>query len=354
MPSKYFSQAILLVSAIGMAGCAMQPMHQAALDGDEATVRALLATGVDVDEKVDVRYNFGPVTEPLPPYAANQPRSGGGILVSPYSLYIPGNIITWESHYRLSRNLSEYFRSPLPREFFSYTPLQLAIEHGHRSTINLLLARGADVNAVTEGGKTPLHIACYNGLVDVVQTLIDRGADINAVMRNGMTPLHMSAVALENNLALLKLLLEKGADVNVGYNRVGTPLLLAAALGRPEIAEFLLGHGAQVNGKSGTGYSPIHVAAALEHKEFLEVLLRHGVDVDLPGEYQMTPLHLAAQYGHLEMVQILLDHGASVLAKDFEGKTPLIFAENYGHAAVAQLLRDAVQVQYKKLSRSDE
>jgi ankyrin repeat protein len=43
-------------------------------------------------------------------------------------------------------------------ESLSRTPLHLAVSHGHKSVVSLLLTYGADVNAQSAGGWTPLHI----------------------------------------------------------------------------------------------------------------------------------------------------------------------------------------------------
>ena len=45
----------------------------------------------------------------------------------------------------------------------------------------LLIEKGADVNAVEEDGWTALMIAAGNGHKEVCQLLIEKGADVNAV-----------------------------------------------------------------------------------------------------------------------------------------------------------------------------
>lgn len=46
--------------------------------------------------------------------------------------------------------------------------------------VELLLARGADVNAQTEAHKTPLILASFAGQLETVKLLIARGADLHA------------------------------------------------------------------------------------------------------------------------------------------------------------------------------
>jgi len=55
------------------------------------------------------------------------------------------------------------------------TPLHFAAKEGRTETVNLLLDRGADVNAKTENGETPLIAATNKGHTDIVQLLSTGG-----------------------------------------------------------------------------------------------------------------------------------------------------------------------------------
>ena len=95
-----------------------------------------------------------------------------------------------------------------------WTPLHLAAFFGHRELAQLLLDRGADVNARSKSERfaksnTPLHAAAANKQVEVARLLVERGADVNAKDGHGFTPLALAANSKSDLLMLL--LLEQGA-----------------------------------------------------------------------------------------------------------------------------------------------
>ena len=83
-----------------------------------------------------------------------------------------------------------------------------------------------------------------------MQLLLNRGADVNAQVPGEDTPL-VQAVR-EGNLAMVKLLVEKGADVNKA-STVGSgikPLKMAERQGDDEIAAYLRSKGAVAETRS--------------------------------------------------------------------------------------------------------
>lgn len=52
-------------------------------------------------------------------------------------------------------------------EWGGRTPLHVACSRGHRKCVFLLLASGANVNAVTDSGWTAAHFACETGQVRI-------------------------------------------------------------------------------------------------------------------------------------------------------------------------------------------
>ena len=86
--------------------------------------------------------------------------------------------------------------------------LMTAALKGNLAGARLLLARGAKVN---QSGWSPLHYAAAGPEPKIVQLLIDRGAAIDAASPNGTTPLMMAAQY--GSEASVDLLLSHGADL---------------------------------------------------------------------------------------------------------------------------------------------
>jgi len=61
-------------------------------------------------------------------------------------------------------------------------------QYGHDAAVELLLKRGADVEAETGDGQRPLHAAAAFGHAAVVKRLLDHGADADALTRAAGRP----------------------------------------------------------------------------------------------------------------------------------------------------------------------
>ncbi len=70
-----------------------------------------------------------------------------------------------------------------------WTALMAACDKGHESVVRLLIERNVEINAKTRSGQTALMVACNKGLESVVRLLIERNVEINAKTRSGRTAL---------------------------------------------------------------------------------------------------------------------------------------------------------------------
>lgn len=93
-----------------------------------------------------------------------------------------------------------------------FTPLHLAAFFGHTQAATLLLAAGADANAVAANPSRvrPLHSAAAGQHSAICALLLDHGAAVDARQHGGFTALH--AAAQHRDPALMRLLLAHGAN----------------------------------------------------------------------------------------------------------------------------------------------
>lgn len=140
---------------------------------------------------------------------------------------------------------------------FCDTPLHLAARFGREDLADLLIAAGANREAVNEHDERPLHSAAAYGRPAVVKLLLNRGADVNARGPAGKTPLHAAAFGVgvpsdvDARTEVARLLLAAGADVNARQPGNGfTPLRYASSAGKPAtpMVDVLLAHGADPRG----------------------------------------------------------------------------------------------------------
>ena len=245
--------------------------------------------------------------------------------------------------------------------YFNQTPLHGASYYGPLSLVQLLVEKGADVNAIDNEGMSVLMRAVEADNLEIakfllqqgakqtintvhhftnstalfraksapmVQLLLENGADVTSTDRHGTTVL---SNAIREDVSLIKLLLKNGVDVNKQDREGKTALLLAVDAthygGDVETVKLLLENGADVNLADNEGNTPLLIADKLE---VMQLLLAHGANVDVKDKYGQSALIRIAQ-GYDEdgaKVKLLLDHGADINARDDKGNTALTYASS--------------------------
>ncbi len=154
---------------------------------------------------------------------------------------------------------------------------------------------------------TPLMLAVIAGRPDMAQLLLDRGARVDARDEYGFTALSM-AVSLKRP-DLVKLLLAHGADPNATNALKMPPLAWALMLDRTESACALLDRGADPDASDYDGRPALYLAAIEENTRAVQALLAHGADANA-SFLGCSVLQLAAAQGDAEIIRALQQHGA--------------------------------------------
>jgi ankyrin repeat protein len=253
------------------------------------------------------------------------------------------------------------------------TALNRAARGGHEAVSQLLLLKGADVEARDGEGETALFWAVRGGHETVVRLLLENGADVEAKRNDGWwrallraawveydavghqaLKAYLTVLGIEEWLdvgepalfwaawdgheAIVRLLLEKGADVEARANNRRTALIGAAGGGHEAVVRLLLEKGADVEARANDGRTALIGAAEGGHEAVLRLLLEKGANVEARDNDGWTALIEAAGGGDEVVMQLLLEKGADVEARDNDGWTALFWAARGGHEAVVRLL----------------
>ena len=199
---------------------------------------------------------------------------------------------------------------------------------GNIEAVRWHLDAGTDVNAKGVTGWTALHHAALNGGKEIVELLIGKGADVNAKNNLHKTPLYY---AERETIDLLRkhggkrgyeLKAEATQPEPTTAKAPDISIHKAAEDGNIEAVKQYLDGGADVNAKDKLGWTPLNHAAEGGHKEIIELLIANGADVNAQNKGGYTPLHTAILNDETEIAELLITKGADVNAQNGGGPAP--------------------------------
>jgi ankyrin repeat protein len=181
------------------------------------------------------------------------------------------------------------------------TPLHLAKT---AEIVDLLVAKGAKVDATDHDSHTPLASAVS---AEVVDALAKHGADLHKAGPYGEEPIffceHGEAVSA---------LIAHGANVNAGLPNqpYKTPLWAAILNKRADVTQALLSGGAIPTPSDNYGETYLHVAAENDLPEVVEALIKAGARANAATKIGETPLMRAVSRNSIKAAEALLNNGA--------------------------------------------
>ncbi|XP_049330510.1 ankyrin repeat domain-containing protein 27 isoform X2 [Astyanax mexicanus] len=163
---------------------------------------------------------------------------------------------------RVSGRLNDpYIVTPYSRDDRGYTPLHVAAICGQSLLIDLLVSKGAPVNATDYHSLTPLHLSCQKGYQGVTLLLLHYKANTDAQDNNGNTPLHLACMyGHEDCVKALVYYDMHTCQLNVQNDKGDTALHIAARWGYEGIIEVLLENGASTLNHNKANQTPLHCA----------------------------------------------------------------------------------------------
>lgn len=195
-----------------------------------------------------------------------------------------------------------------------YSPLWCAVTAYHIDAARLLLKHGARVSlrSASGNGLLPLHQAAVTGQSAMCELLVERGALVDAVDDDGNTALHYAATS--GSVPTVKVLLCSGAAVNMKQGQGLTAAHWAAHKGHTEVLRLLLTHGALVNARGVENVRPLHLAANRGHTQAVLLLLEYGADwrkEALWDGVQGTAVQMARSKGHARVAKLIERHASA-------------------------------------------
>uniref|UniRef100_A0A8C2YZU1 non-specific serine/threonine protein kinase n=1 Tax=Cyclopterus lumpus TaxID=8103 RepID=A0A8C2YZU1_CYCLU len=211
-----------------------------------------------------------------------------------------------------------------------------AARHGHVGTLKFLHEKKCPLDVQDKSGETALHVAARYGNVDVVSYLCSIRANPDLTDREQETPLHCAAWHGYSPVA--RALCQAGCHADAKNREGESALLTASARGFVDIVECLLEHGADVEAADKDGHTALHLAVRRCQVEVVRCLLRHRCHMDQQDRHGNTPLHIACKDGNLPVVTAICGAKAGLDLPNKHGRTPLHLAANNGSLEVVRHL----------------
>ena len=181
-----------------------------------------------------------------------------------------------------------------------------------------------------------LFEAVRSGDLRRIRAALSKGADVSAPDTSGQTALMLAAGMGRADVA--RLLLDRRAPVEAKDQNGATALMVATTTGHVSVIRELLKRGADINAANNAGMTPVLAAIMSDRFDVAEQLISAGAKVNIATANGTTPLIAAIVEGRTNVVALLLRHGADPNLRDNNGLTPLISAVARNRFEIVKLL----------------
>ena len=317
-------------------------IHAAAMRGNIAVMKALLALGANVDEQTNIKK------------------------------LVPLHVVAMEGHVPMTRLLLQKGADVQSKNWMHQQPIHHACLNGCLEVVRILLDHGATINCTSRYGYQPLHqAASWREQPDMIEFLVSNGANLHGKQGAGLTPLHMACkndhilnvrilltLHVKTGLKLpedlldftvsraspsaVEELLKYGFNPNCRESILGKTALhraleefaIAKEPGKNErtderrawksIVVTLLKYKANVRAANVFSDQPLHSLVERrkpeadiddDYKGMIDLLLASGADMNALNDLRQSPLWLAASHLDYSMVSFLLLRGANHLSE---------------------------------------
>jgi ankyrin repeat protein len=187
-----------------------------------------------------------------------------------------------------------------------HSPLHNAVAFSDLGSARSLLAAGANPNSAARGGMTPLHYAAYQRNAEAIRLLLDYGANLDAVTDMGRSVLFF-AIRNQGHLGSSSDL----AAFSGHHHRSETPShtdedtmrAIDALYNEPTRWIRLL---RSLDKADNNGVTPLMMAAGEGFHQTATLLLERGARPEARDHANHTALRYAARNGHRDLVRLLL------------------------------------------------
>jgi ankyrin repeat protein len=241
-------------------------------------------------------------------------------------------------------------------------PIHWAALTRNLDMIDLLLARGANINAQRPDGAFPIQLAggdyYYRGWRDVPKDVPTTPEDVIAHLRARGAFCDICTAARIGDEVRVRELLDKDpslanrvSDYVTYYLGSGSPLRNAVSQGHREIVKLLLERGADPNLRE-EGIAPhghaLYAAVCNGHYDLAKLLLEHGANPSAPVESSADALTRAINKSDEKLVELLCSYGAArsveIMAYYNDVRTAAaVFAVDPAHANDPEALANAAR-----------